>query len=506
MPRPRAAAYRRLSESPLWSAQRRYYERAGIAAWQSASVPHHVTNNVALATAYARVVLGFLHDTASREPLQIVELGAGPGRFAFLFLRAFEALGGFAPGAVPVRYVMTDVAEATIAFWRRHPALAPFLRSGRLDFARFDAERDDRVRLERARQTMGARRPAARLVVIANYVFSGLRQDAFTVRDGRLYEYLAATTLTRGGSAADVALTWRRGPRVTAPYADREQDGLVNAAAAERARGPWLFPISALRTLHRLAALSRDALLVVAADRAEPIDRAGELGLGRHGAVSFPVSFATLEAWTARRGGYSLRPPRRVRHVHVAGFVLGGRGARWANIRRAHTRALSGGGPDALYAERRRRGADRGAIRASGLVSLMRRCGPDPRVIAECVRPLWPHLPDAGVRLRRAVRESVLAAWPNYYHFGERHDVPFDLGLLLYAIRAYADARVLFEASLRFYGDDAATHWNLGLCHVALGNARAARTSFARARRLAPALQPAGPATVKWTVVMRRDL
>jgi Tfp pilus assembly protein PilF len=75
--------------------------------------------------------------------------------------------------------------------------------------------------------------------------------------------------------------------------------------------------------------------------------------------------------------------------------------------------------------------------------------------------------------------------------------VPFDLGLLLYAVRAYADARALFEASLRLYGEDAAARWNVGLCHVALGNASSAHTSFRRARALRPDVTPAGLATTK---------
>lgn len=183
MARRAAPRYHRLSESPLWAEG--FYERAGIDAWRAGVVPHHVTNNVALATAYARVVVGFLRDTRGPEPLQIVELGAGSGRFAFLFLRALDALR---PGAA-VRYVMTDVAPSTIAFWRRHPALAPFVRAGRLVFARFDANRDRVI----SRVT-----PGPRLVVIASYVFSALAQDAFEVTRGRTFELHVAAR--RGGS------------------------------------------------------------------------------------------------------------------------------------------------------------------------------------------------------------------------------------------------------------------------------------------------------------------
>src|SRR5205085_29496 len=160
--------------------QRRFYARAGIDAWRSAIVPHHVTSNVALATAYARIVLAFGRDGA--RAMTVLELGAGSGHFAFLFLRALDSLAGGA--ARRIRYVMTDVTDSTIRFWREHAALKPFVRADRLDFARFDADRDATLHLERTRETIAPDTPAGRLVVIANYVLSGLRHDAFAVGAG----------------------------------------------------------------------------------------------------------------------------------------------------------------------------------------------------------------------------------------------------------------------------------------------------------------------------------
>jgi tetratricopeptide (TPR) repeat protein len=507
----------------MWAAQRRYYERAGIEAWRTATVPHHVTSNVALATAYARIVAGFLRDTdmggsgrppspptgrprRSRdrpecaEPLYILELGAGAGRFAFLFLRALEALR---LADVPVRYVMTDVAEATIEFWRHHEALAPFVRAGRLDFARFDADRDTVLRLERARRTITPDAPARRLVVIANYVFGGLRQDAYAIGGGRVHDALAAAAMPRRRRpGADVSLRWRIGARVAAPYAEDDFNAILGDYATQRATGRVLFPVGALRCLDRVAALARDALLVLAADRgtgeaAEAVTTARDLELARHGAVSFPVNFHALRAWLTRRGGTPLRPPHAHRHLHVAGFLLGAPGRTWDETEVAYAKAIAGAGPDELYSLRRGLATVDEPLPPTALVSLIRLCGYDPRVVAECVRPLWPHLADADAALRRDVRDAVVAAWPNYYHLGEAYDQPFNLALLLYEVRAYADAKALFKESLRLYGEDAATRWNLGLCHVALGNPRAARAAFRRVCQLAPELRPAGLATIK---------
>ena len=494
-------AHHRLSDSALWPAQRRFYERAGIDAWRTNTVPHHVTSNVALATAYARVVAGFLEDrpSARRTPLHVVELGAGSGRFAFLFLRALQALGD-----VPVRYVMTDVAGATIRFWRTHEALAPFVRDGRLDFARFDAERDGVLRLERARRTIAPDAPHARLVVVANYVFSGLPHDAFAIGAGRVRECLvtARRSADSGGDAADHSLSWRLGAPVTAPYPEDDFNAILRGYAARGVSGRLLFPVGALRCLDRLAALAREDLLVLAADRgttnATAALRLGaDLDLARHGAVSFPVNFHAVRTWLTRRGGVSLRPPPHHRHVHVTGLLVGGSRRSWPATKRAYRAAVGRSGPDALYALRRGLPAVSDGRRAREIVSLMRRCGPDPRVVAECVRPLWPHLAKAGPALRHDVRRAVLAAWPNYYHLGEAHDLAFDLALLLYEARAYADARALFERSCVLYGDDGATRWNLGLCHLALGQPTQARACFQRARVSAPGLPPAGLALVK---------
>jgi hypothetical protein len=392
---------------------------------------------------------------------------------------------------------MTDVAEATIASWRTHDALRPYFRAGRLEAARFDADRDGRLHIGRGASALTPDAPARHLVVIANYLFSGLRQDAFAIGGGRLREYLAAAAWARGRPRhpADVSVAWRVGGFASAPYANPELDGLVHECGKTSADGRFLFPIGALRCLDRLAACASDALLVLVADRGTRDEgaattRAADLELGRHGALSFPVSFHALRRWTVRRGGVWLPSPRRSRHLQVAGFMLGRR-RRWIATRRAYAAALAAGEPDALYGERRAL-AGMASARLPALLSLMRRAGADPRVVAECVRPLWSHLSRPDPWLRREIRDAVRAAWASYYHADAIDDVPFHLGLLLYQVGAYADAQHLFEASIRLHGEHAAARWNLGLCQLALRRPHAAQSSLRRARAMCPTLQPAG--------------
>src|SRR5689334_9516761 len=125
---------KRLSESLLWSAQRAYFERAGIGAWSTGTVPHYVVTNPALAHAMARVVFGYLRDVGAQadgEPAHIIELGAGSGRFGYMFLKALLELRSRSPWpSLPFRYVMTDLVDRNVAFWQAHPALEPLIAQG----------------------------------------------------------------------------------------------------------------------------------------------------------------------------------------------------------------------------------------------------------------------------------------------------------------------------------------------------------------------------------------
>src|SRR5260370_11247691 len=111
-----------LSRSVIWRLQREFYMQRGLKAWTEDMVPQYITNNPFITEIYARIVADFFSDcaghgdSASREnPLRILELGAGPGRFSYLFLRQFTALlreRNISPLAV--RYCMTDCDESAI--------------------------------------------------------------------------------------------------------------------------------------------------------------------------------------------------------------------------------------------------------------------------------------------------------------------------------------------------------------------------------------------------------
>src|SRR5256885_14636357 len=117
------------SRSLIWQLQNQYFAARGVAAWSLGEGPHYITSNPTIANSYAEMVLAFWRDRnrlapndQPDEPQYICELGAGSGRFAFHFLQRLADL--CAQAGVPARsfcYLLTDVAEGNLEFWRGHP-------------------------------------------------------------------------------------------------------------------------------------------------------------------------------------------------------------------------------------------------------------------------------------------------------------------------------------------------------------------------------------------------
>src|SRR6478752_8056445 len=132
-----------LSQSVIWRLQRDYYAQRGLQAWTEDMVPSYITNNPFIAEMHAGIAAAFLEDCRAQggqplspqRPLRILELGAGTGKFAYLFLRKLEPLlreRNIAPETV--RYIMTDCSEPLLAQWRANPYLAEFVQRGTLAF------------------------------------------------------------------------------------------------------------------------------------------------------------------------------------------------------------------------------------------------------------------------------------------------------------------------------------------------------------------------------------
>lgn len=499
-------AEQRLSRSIRWRLQRRYFERAGATAWSSGAVPYYVTNTPLLAHAYASVLLGWLRDVRGggcAAPVTLVELGAGSGRFAYLLLTALAELLPRTPFAdTAIRYVMTDLAASSVERWRANEALRPFVARGVLDFAVFDAEEDRELQLLVSGTTLRRGAGEGPLVGIANYVFDGIRQDAFSFRGGALYEELVSTVAPAPLDAAtepeldELVSSYVSRAAALEYYGAPELDAILRGYAGRLEQATLLFPCAAIDCIARLAELARGPFLLLSADRGRareaPLVNPQSLGMAVHGSFSFDVNYHAIAAYVTQRQGVALTPSHGSPHLCVTAFLLGEHVSGYAETRLAYEQTLEPGGPDGFFSLRQELLARIGEMALTHALAFLRASGWDPRVLADCLPVLWRHQPEASELETQDVIDAVRRSWTRYYPIGEEQDLASELGMLLHAYGAHREAIGLFQSSARLHGDRATTRWNIGLCRYALGELEEAFAAFAEATRLDPGFIPAG--------------
>ena len=467
-------------------------------------------------------MLGWLRDctgTASRElgsfppldlrhPVYILELGCGSGRFGFLFFdRLLDLLGRSSLCHVPVRYVMTDFTESNLEPLRRHPAFEPWISAGVLDFACYDAGRCDagdptEIRLEWSGETLSPQTLRNPLIVIANYVFDSIPQDAFAARGGQLYELFATLTVPEEEDDLDeptvlqrVEVSWEERPASGEYYGDPELDAILREHAERLQDTAFLFPLAAVRCLRHLAKLADGRLLLLSGDkgycREELADGRGEPGVTVHGSLSMMVNYYALGRWLAGQGGELLCTSRLHSSLTVVAGLLGTPPGGTVEARLAFEEAIDRMGPDDFFDLKTAFGKPYDDLTLEQLLGWIRLSGWDTNVLLGCWPALMKHAPEAPGLLRLELYRAIHEVWDRHFPMPQAIDLAFHLGVLLCEIDRHEDALPLFHKSITAYGPNPATVFNVGLCLFHLGHLEEARRQVDQALADAPDFEPA---------------
>jgi hypothetical protein len=472
-----------LARSMVWHLQRTFYADQGIAAWSHSQVPQSITTSPIIARAYARIVLGFLRDVRSSldaaQPVYVVELGAGSGRFAYRFLKAFSALlEQVSRVHQRVVYVMSDASASVVDYWRANSRLQPFVDAGVLDFAHFDLVELAPLQLLNTGVTLRVGAVANPVVVVANYIFDSIPQDAFTIKDGRLFANLVtvsastpALDLKAPDSKVRVAVAFTEDPEAT--DVDAEPDPLLREILrGYRARlddTTVLIPRAAMACVRFFKELARDRLLCLIGDfgstREDELRGHGPPGFGVGGGLWLAVNFHALGEFARGLGGRGRHPRHRTIRLNTSMLLFDPQSdATFPETELAYVDVIEQHGPDALSLLTGAVGEHSVPLSFEAVLALLRTVGWDSDYVVRCVPALLDALPKAEERLRQEVLRGIQLAWEQYYPIGESDDLPFGLGVLSFTLERYADALEFFDWSLRQFGDNPRTTLNLALC------------------------------------------
>jgi tetratricopeptide (TPR) repeat protein len=481
------------SNSLLWELQQRYFTLMGVEAWRQTKVPHYITSNPTVANSYAEIVFACWRDqnqlTYSSEPLSICELGAGSGRFAFHFLKRLTRLceqAGLAPTSF--RYVLTDLAESNLDFWRRHPRFQTFFESGLLDIALFDINQSDQLNLQLSGETISSGSLKRPLVVVANYAFDSIPQELFYINAQQCHQCLVSLVLAEDPETLTVAELLERvqchydyRTLTESPYQEPHLTQLLADYQRALTDTYLLFPATGLRCLRRLKALSRQGMMVLSADKGDhtlaALQGKSAPALVRHGSFSLNVNLHAFKTFCEQTGGVTLFPDRECDHITVSCLLMSPAPASHVETQNAYQREVRDSGPDDFYTIIKHAREHLAEASVADILAYLRFSHYDSHQFGKYFLPRLLELA-AGLSgdERGAVTDTVEKVWDSYFPLGEDLDLAYRIAGLFYEMNDYTRARHYFERSIEIYGQHTGTLFNLAACHQMAGQSEVAES------------------------------
>jgi Phytanoyl-CoA dioxygenase (PhyH) len=311
---------KKLSDSAIWKFQEQSESLNALE-----KKPFGITTRMPFVACYQEIVTAFLLDCAKvldfEQPIYILDISGGSGCFALRFLNEFlESKQDFELlKKLNFKYVLSDFSESRVKNLSRNRVLARFKDAGILDFAAFRPESDHSIKLLVSKETLASSSLKNPLIVLANYVFDTIKQDAFRVIKGTLQE--TRFTLFRDSGNCSLSEEVRLEHLQTIEryldvdgayyYGDPALDSILEHYRTNLEEGNIIFPIGALKSIQNLSELSGGKLALLAADKGFASLASHRIKnlkphefLDRNG-LSFDVNFDAIVKYFETQGGSS---------------------------------------------------------------------------------------------------------------------------------------------------------------------------------------------------------
>ncbi|KAF0694841.1 Aste57867_14305 [Aphanomyces stellatus] len=516
------------SSCHLWRLMSSFYERQGVDSWAQGIVPHFITSNTFIAKRYVQVFTAYLRDAMAHldpsEPIYIVELGTGSGKFSFYFLQWLHELESIVNLSFPlaqIRYIMTDFTDSNLKFWQTHPALLPYVQRGLLDFAIFDATQDASLYLINAKRTVVPQSLKNPICVVANYLFDTLHHELFRVEAGELKQGFVSVGSTRleEKDPLDPEIIKRLSNLFRYDAISPEfypSNPHLNAVLKwyhdyyGQSPATFLVPIGALHAIERLKQLSQNQLLILSGDKGHtnPDHFRGlqDPHIAVHGSFSVMVNYHAVGIYVTHRGGFALHNPQEEASLKVSLFVVppdapapdgpleelsGRRSLLFPNMCDVYDDTLVSFGPNDFFVMQKSMKEDVKTPGLKGVLALMKLSFYDPDLFYKFRDVFLDQSPGAAAKVKLDVMACLKKTWTHYYQLDKEKDIAFEVGRVYYGMREYEEALLYYTLSLEEMGKHHVTYHNMGLCFYSPRRLEDAMRCFEAATQLNPCYQKA---------------
>ena len=448
------AGDQRLSQSLIWEIQRRYFVRAGMKAWQDDVVPHMISSNPVMARAYSQVAFGYLRDCVAaardgafelnpKQPLYIIELGAGAGRLSYHFLHQFHERWSESVFAdIPVKFVMTDFVPEIVSFWQNHPRFQPWVEAGLLDFALFDVMDKRPLTLHHAQNTLDPSKLRNPSVLIANYFFDSIPQDSFVIEEGQLHENLLTLYSTQPEpDLADptlwdrLSLAYEPIPLAQPYYEQDAYNQILDTYEAYLPDTTFSFPNVGLDCVRFWQGGGNGRFLLLTSDRGITLPD-GLVGQedplpNLHGSFSLMVNYHAIGQYVEMADGLALHPTQYQDNLQVAAYVLGQLPQDGTETQMAFANAVGQRGPDDFFALRQALALHLDTLTLPQILSYLRLNAWDADLFRDCYPTLLANLEQTDPVWYPDVHDVIMRVWYQYLPLVKNDDLEEKMKLLV---------------------------------------------------------------------------
>lgn len=485
--------------SVIWQWQRDYYQSKGVDAWLGKEVPYYATTNVRLAKNYAQLIRAYLFDVAqtdNSDPVYLIECGGGLGKLCFHILEELYRLelahGTKCPDFC---YVLTDIVEDSVDYWRKHPLLAKYIDKGWLQSGTFDIEGEDfSITLQQgsdchARQDLNILELKQPPLIIANYLLDTLPHELIYVKDQQAYKTLLSLAIPPkdGHNAPGDTNSEETAAEHPIPtfldlhYEHRPIDkqdeypaiieDLISDYSRQLHEAHVPLPTTLLYKLMQLRQQLPHGFAFLVADKGfhhleEWEGHQAPLPI-QHGSFSFHVNFHALTHICRALGGQVFEPDSMAFRLNISLLLFSKQDQPTSRIRETYQNQIKYSGPDDLAALESLLIKHLDTLELHEIVAWLRNAQFDSFIFNHTLPRLEQLAIEGHTVMQRvlpSLGEELLA---HHFPLHADDDIAFDLARLFYQLADYQQAIDYFEKSLRKNGPTTGKLYNLAVCHGA---------------------------------------
>lgn len=525
----------KLSNSKIWSLMTEYYNHMGPDAWKDEIVPHDISTNKYLANIYAELIVSALTDwelknPQSTDPLYIIEIGAGHGKFGFYVLKLLgKVLKNSPEKLAKLKYIMTDISEKTLASWKIHPALATFVERGLLDFAMYNAFTDISINLEVNKITINKNSLNTPIIAICNYLIDTLPHDAFQIINSKLHEQLIeikdkSNKISNNNShndhnnyASDAENTTCKSKLlkyldcnfiskpIEANYYDCDNlNKILETYAKHYTNASVLIPVGGIKCIKSLESFSNQYLITLVADKGsvdeDEFEDLEDPEISFHGSVSLMVNFNSLDHFFKNKNGISLLMPNRYIDFQVACFISN-RSNQCQHLTSKYYNLLEDFTPQDLFNlcyedsedDDESDDVNPGINSIDTAIAVLQLSKWDPGIFCSLneyiVEFIEKNDDTLFLQQEKILIDGAYKAWDFFFKLEYSQDICFEIGTLFYALEHFEEAIKFYELSLENFGMEPSVLYNLALCHQSLDDEEKAKSLCHKALDINPNYQ-----------------